>query len=101
MKFTINFGNRKGGNNQAGEEVKRHENAMRNLQKQEGDLKREVENIMREMDNLQRTNRLDIPRRNQMQKRIDDIKGMISRVMNEIQRERENHRKRMESLNRR
>jgi len=101
MKFTINFGRNKSGNNQTDEEVKRHDNAMRNLQKRESDLKREVEDTMREMDNMQRTNRLDPQRRNQLQKKIDDIKGMISRVMTEMQHERENHRKRMESFHRR
>lgn len=101
MKFTINIGNRRSSNNQLNEEQKRHEDILRNLQNQVNQTKSQIDSLMRELDNLHRSNMPDMSRKQQLQRRIDDLKGLIMRLMSDMDRERNDFRKRTEHRNRR
>jgi uncharacterized protein YlxW (UPF0749 family) len=94
MKFNISFGKHRSSNNQQDAERKRHDDILRNLQNQVNQTKMQIDSLSRELNDLLRRNMLDFSRKQQMERQIDDLKGMIMRLMSDMQRERDEFRKR-------
>jgi len=92
MRINIEFGNRKNNRNQFDDEFKHHQERMKNLQNQLMMTKQQIDNLMKEKEELRRRNMLSAPRQQQLDRQIDDLKGIVMRIMQDMDKERNNFR---------